>query len=119
MPGTESLTIETLDGTSGARILKVSGPLTLQSLFEFQDVVRQERTKPIILDISGVAYMDSAGLGSVIGAFTSCQRTDRGFAITGISDRIRTLLAVTKVDGFLPCFDTFEAAEMSVEKPQV
>ena len=114
MSGTEQLNIATFDSSSGARILTVRGPLTLQTLFEFQDAVRQEKTKPIVLDLAGVAYMDSAGLGSVIGSYTSCQRTDRGFAIAGASTRIRTLFQVAHVDTFLPCYDTLEAAENSL-----
>ena len=113
----ESLTIELLDGALGARIMKLSGPLTLQTLFEFQHAARQEGTKPIILDIAGVPYMDSAGLGSVISVYVSCQRTNRGFALFGLSERIRTLLEVTHVNGLVPCFDALDAAEAAVMSP--
>jgi anti-anti-sigma factor len=114
-PSTQPFKIEILDSASGATILKLIGPLTIQTLFDFQHAVREETTKPIILDLSGVAYMDSAGLGCVVSAFTSCQRTHRAFAITGIGDRIQTLFAVTHVDGLLPCFASLEAAEAAVE----
>ena len=92
------------------------GPLTIQTLFDFQQMVREETTKPIIVDLSAVDYMDSAGLGCVVSAYTSCQRTHRAFGITGICDRIKTLFAVTHVDGLLPCFDSLNAAE-AVVKP--
>ena len=116
-PTSQPFQIETLDSvSSGARILKLKGPLTIQTLFDFQQIVRAETTKPIILEISGVAYMDSAGLGCVVSAFTSCQRNGRAFGITGITDRIQTLFDVTHVDGLLPCFDSVEAAEESVKK---
>lgn len=91
--------------------MTLKGPLTLATLFEFQTASRQEHSKPVMIDIAGVPYMDSAGLGSVISVFASCQRTNRGFAITGVSDRIRTLFEVTHVDGLLPCFDTPQAAD--------
>ena len=110
----QPLRIESVDSATGARILKLDGPLTLQSLFEFQDAVRADATKPLILDFSKVLYMDSAGLGSVVGAFTSCKSRNRSFAITGMNDRIKTLFTVTHVDGFMPCFDTLEAAEKSL-----
>jgi anti-anti-sigma factor len=87
------------------------GPLTLQALFEFQAVSRQEINKPVILDLAGIPYMDSAGLGSVIGIYTSCQGSNRAFAIAGLTDRIRTLFQVTKVDGLLPCYATVADAE--------
>jgi len=106
--------IETLDSACGAKIFKLSGPLTIQTLFDFQHLVREETDKAIIVDLTNVAYMDSAGLGCVIGALTSCERTNRGFAITGVSERIRTLFAVARVDGLLPCFDSVQAAEAAI-----
>jgi anti-sigma B factor antagonist len=114
-PSSQPLDIQSLDSASGARILKLTGPLTIQTLFDFQQIVREETSKPIIVDLSGVAYMDSAGLGCVVSAFTSCQRNQRSFGITGIGDRIQTLFAVTHVDGLLPCFDSLEAAEAAVK----
>src|SRR6266436_5555090 len=112
----EDLKIEALDSPSGARILKLSGPLTIRTLFDFQDAARRVSTEPVILDLSGVPYMDSAGLGCVISVFTSCQRDNRGFGIVGLADRIRTLFQITHVDGLLPCFGSLEAAEAALAR---
>jgi anti-anti-sigma factor len=113
-PTPQNFHIELLDSASGARIMKLTGPLTLQTLFEFQDVARRETHKPVIIDLTSVPYMDSAGLGSIVSVFTSSQRNGHGFAITGLSDRIRTLFQITRVDGFLPSFTSLEQAEASV-----
>jgi anti-anti-sigma factor len=110
----EELKIEILESPKGARILRLTGPLTLRTLFEFQDVSRREHTQPVIVDIENVPYMDSAGLGAVISIFASCQRTQRGFAIIGVSERIRTLFEVTHCDGMLPCFPALDAADEAV-----
>jgi anti-anti-sigma factor len=96
--------------------MTLNGHLTLQTLFEFQTAARQEAAKPLILDISKVPYMDSAGLGCVISVFASCQRTNRAFAIIGVTDRIRTLFEVTHVNGLLPCYQTLNDAEAAVTK---
>ena len=96
--------------------MKLAGPLTLRTLFEFQNESRKETDRPVIVDIEGVPYMDSAGLGAVISIFASCQRTARGFAIIGVSQRIRTLFQVTHCDGLLPCFESLEAADASMTK---
>jgi anti-sigma B factor antagonist len=114
-PSSQSFHIEAIDSASGARVFKLTGALTIQTLFDFQQMIREETAKPIIVDISQVPYMDSAGLGCVVSAFTSCQRSQRAFGITGLTERIRTLFAVTHVDGLLPCFDSLEAAEAAVK----
>jgi anti-sigma B factor antagonist len=108
--------IEMLDSPKGARVIKLTGPLTLRTLFEFQEAGRLDAARAVIIDITGMPYMDSAGLGSMISIFASCQRTGRGFAIIGVSDRIRTLFKVTHCDGMLPHFDSLEAADESVVK---
>lgn len=110
----EDFKIEILESPKGARILKLTGPLTLKTLFEFQDVSRQEHGAAVIMDIGDVPYMDSAGLGSIISVFASCQRTNRGFGIIGVSERIRTLFEVTHCDGLLPCFQTLADADAAV-----
>jgi anti-anti-sigma factor len=116
-PGrSEDLEIQALDSPRGARVLRLHGPLTIRTLFDFQDTSRQESAAAVIVDLTDVPYMDSAGLGSVIGLFTSCQRTNRGFAIIGVSERIRTLFEVTHVDGLLPCFNSLESADAAILK---
>ncbi len=116
-PSNHPFKIETLENASGTRIFKLTGPLTIQTLFDFQQMIREETTKPIIVDLSGVEYMDSAGLGCVMSAYTSCQRNHRAFGVAGIGDRVKTLFAVTHVDGLLPCFDSLKAAQ-EVVKPK-
>jgi anti-sigma B factor antagonist len=113
----EELKIATSDRPSGARLLQLSGPLTLSTLFDFQEVVRQDRTKSLLLDVSEVPYMDSAGLGSIISAFVSCQSSHRAFGLFGISDRIQQLLDVTRVSGLMPCFASLEEAEAKLGLP--
>lgn len=110
----ENLKITTSDLPSGARLIQLQGPLTLSTLFEFQEAVRADREKPILLDISGVPYMDSGGLGSVISAFVSCQGSHRGFGLFGVSERIQQLLDVTRVSGLMPSFASLEEAEAKI-----
>jgi anti-sigma B factor antagonist len=111
----EELKITACDRPSGARLLQLNGPLTLATLFDFQETVREDKTKPLLLDVSGVPYMDSGGLGSVISAFVSCQGSHRGFALFGISERIQQLLDVTRVSGLMPCLASLEDAEAKLK----
>ena len=107
----EDLKITLSDRPSGARLIRLHGPLTMTTLFDFQDTIRQDRTRAILLDVTDVPYMDSAGLGCIISAFVSCQGSQRGFAMFGISDRIQALLDLTRVSDLMPCFASLEDAE--------
>jgi anti-sigma B factor antagonist len=110
-PSQESFNIDVSESASGARILKLTGPLTIRTLFDFQAVSRQAATKPVIIELSGVPYMDSAGLGCIVSVFTSCQNRGFGFAVCGLSTRLESLFEVTHVSTLLPTFRTLEAAE--------
>jgi anti-anti-sigma factor len=112
----EELQISAADGKNGARILALQGPLTLRTIFDFQGTARQEATSSLIIDVSGVPYMDSAGLGSILGLYASAQRKQVGFAVAGASDRIKTLFQVTHVDDVLPSYATVADAEASMAK---
>lgn len=112
----DEMKIEVEKRPAGVLIFRLAGPLILNTLFEFQDRARSEAGPVIVLDLSEVSYMDSAGLGAMLGVLASCQRHGRGFGITGVNDRIRTLFKVTKVDGMIPVFDSVASAEAQLVK---
>jgi anti-sigma B factor antagonist len=110
------LKIEIENTTGGVRIFRLTGPLVLNTIFEFQDLAREDVGSAILLELSGVPYMDSAGLGAVLGIMASCQRKGRGFAITGMTERIAMLLKVSHVDGLIPTLDSVESADRRLSK---
>ena len=105
-----SLEIEVAARPTGGRIITLRGPVTLETLFELQNVLRQQHSD-LVIDLAGVPYMDSAGLGAILTAFTSCQRHENKFALANVSERVRVLLQITKVDTLLPIFDSVAEAE--------
>jgi anti-anti-sigma factor len=113
----EELHISTMEGKNGARILRLQGSLTLQTLSDFQSIARQEGDSPLIIDLSRVPYVDSAGLGAVLGLFVSARRKATAFAVAGASsDRVRILFQVTHLADILPTYATVADAEASLAK---
>ncbi len=106
----DPLEIRAADGPNGLRALYLAGPVTLNTLFEFQDRLRKEQGTGLILALADVPYMDSAGLGAILGAYASCQRHGRGFALANVSQRVLTLLQIAKVDTLVPQFESVDAA---------
>ena len=107
----QELKIEVENAPSGIRIFRLAGPLTLSSLFEFQAATRADADSAVLIELSEVTYMDSAGLGAMLGILASCHRKGRGFGITGATERIQTLFTVAGVDGLIPTFGSVELAE--------
>jgi anti-sigma B factor antagonist len=94
-------------------ILRIQGPLTLQTLFDFQSAIRQPDIGNTIIDLTAVPYIDSAGLGAILGHWAHTQRTGHKFAVAGICERVQVLFNLTKVGTLLPCFANPEEAEQN------
>lgn len=103
----------TVGARSDITILRLQGPLTLQTLFDFQSVIRQPGIGNTIIDLSEVPYIDSAGLGVILSHWAHTQRSGDKFAIAGISERVQVLFDLTRVNTLLPCFATAGQAEQS------
>jgi anti-sigma B factor antagonist len=108
----EPLTIEDLPGPKdGQRILRLSGPLVIATLFDFQAMVRADNSRALIIDFTSVPYVDSAGIGALVGAYVTHQKDGRSLALVGVSDRIHNALQVTRVEHFFRFFNTLSEAE--------
>jgi anti-sigma B factor antagonist len=94
-------------------IVLVQGPLTLKTLAAFQDAVRQPDITDTIIDLTAVPFVDSAGLGAILGHFVHTQKNGSKFAIAGVGARVNLLLKTTKADSLFPLFIDTQAAESS------
>lgn len=108
----DELRIESTPGSrDGIRIVKLIGPFTLKNVFEFQETVRQNPAPLTIIQLTGVLYMDSAALGSILGFHVSCHRHGIQYALAGASERLKTMFKVAGVDGLVVSCATVEEAE--------
>src|ERR1041385_6215092 len=96
----ENRAIEELPTGDGQRILRLTGPLVLNSFFGFQTLIREDQTEMLVLDFSAVPYIDSAGIGALVGAYVNRRKTARSLLLVGVQPRVRTALQVTKVEQF-------------------
>ena len=110
------LTVERKEGSRpGTRILVLEGPLTLRNMFDLQaDLRTQPYPELSILDLSGVPYMDSAGMGLIVNHFTQSQSAGKKMVAVGVCSRVLELFKITKVDTVVPRAETSEAAEAGV-----
>jgi anti-sigma B factor antagonist len=96
----EPLTIEDLGIENQSRTLRLSGPLTITTLYEFQNLVRTNSGAGLILDFTRVPYIDSAGVGALVGAYVRHQKEGHPVTLAGVNDRVRGTLKVTQVEQF-------------------
>jgi len=82
----------------------------MENVPPFLNAVRREDAPTVILDFSGVPYLDSSGLGSLVSACTSCIKAGRRVALTGVNARVRKVFEITKVERVLLVFPTLTDA---------
>jgi anti-sigma B factor antagonist len=108
----EPLTIEDLSGPRpGQRVLRLKGPVVLSTLFQFQASLRAKDAPVLIIDFVGVPYVDSAGIGALVGAYVTHNRDGRSLSLVGVNERVRNALIVTRVEQFFRFFATLGEAE--------
>ena len=108
----EPLVIEDLAGAKdGQRILRLKGPLVVNNLFDFQAKVRADKSRSLIIDLTDVPYIDSAGIGALVGAYVIHQKEGRSLSLVGVSQRIHSALQVTRVEQFFRFFDNLQQAQ--------
>ncbi len=96
---------------AGQRILRLKGPLSLHTVFEFQNVVRAETSPNVIIDFSGVPFIDSAGLGALVGAHVSAQKARRKLSFAGMNTQVLALLDMTRIRPMFSIYETVQEAQ--------
>ncbi len=87
--------------TANGRIDSSTAPQFDQSL---KDIISAGRHK-IVLDLSGVSYMSSAGLRSMVSALRECKKNRGDVRIAAPSERVNEVLSLAGLDSLFQLFD--------------
>ncbi len=71
---------------------------TAPQLRESLDGAYQEKKADILLHLDELTYIDSTGLGVIIGAFGRMQETENRITLINPKDNIKKLLSITSLD---------------------
>ncbi|MBZ0200705.1 MAG: STAS domain-containing protein [Ignavibacteriaceae bacterium] len=72
----------------------------------------EEDKKNIIVDLASVKFMNSSGLGMMIGGLTTMKKADGSLKLARVTEKIESLLIITKL---ITIFETFETVDAAVE----
>jgi anti-sigma B factor antagonist len=68
------------------------------------------KTPRIVLNLSDVAYIDSGGLGTLVGVYSSARAAGADIKLTGLGQRLRDVLQITKLATVFQVFDSEQEA---------
>jgi anti-sigma B factor antagonist len=102
-------------------ILTVGGSITMSGAdsTRLADKVRstlEQGQLRIVLDLAGVPYVDSSGLGELIAAYSAAKKRGGALKLLNVTKRLEDLLILTRLLTVFECFDTEPEAIASFEK---
>jgi len=77
-----------------------------------RDSLKQVLSKApqMVLNLSGVTYIDSGGLGTLVGVYSSARASGADIKLTGLGQRLRDVLQITKLATVFEVFDSEQEA---------
>jgi anti-sigma B factor antagonist len=97
-------------------VLDLTGKLTIgegdELLKERISNLIQQGHRNLLLNLEGVPYVDSAGLGEIVRTYTTVSRQGGKLKLVNLTKRITDLLAITKL---LTVFETYESEDEAVK----
>ncbi len=72
--------------------------------------VQEDRPRRLVIDLSGVPYMDSSGVATLIEAMRTAQESDGQLIICGLQDKVRSIFEIARLDMVFTIAETCEEA---------
>jgi anti-sigma B factor antagonist len=101
-------------------ILEPHGRLTVETTQYFRRAVARridQGWNRLIVDLQNIDYMDSAGLGALVYAYTSCKRRGTRLVLVRVFGKNRELLKITRLLTVFDVYETTLEAERSFAHP--
>jgi anti-sigma B factor antagonist len=114
MPGKMKIALDPQAG--GVAVVRLAGRLDFTSVTEARDQFASAITaghRKLIVDLSKVEFVDSAGLGSLIGGMRAARQAGGDLRIANPSEQARMLLSLTSLDQVLKVHPTIKEAQGS------
>ena len=78
---------------------------------QVKDLVAKGK-KQIVLNLAGVTYIDSGGLGTLVGLYTTARNAGGSIKLASLTPRVGDLLQVTKL---LTVFDVYDTEDKAIK----
>ncbi len=97
----------------GIAVLQVEGRLNMVSAPQFRDVIHStvaEGHTRLTIDLSGVEFIDSSGLGALISGLKSARQAGGDLRIASPTEQVKLVLQLTNMERVLVAYENAESA---------
>lgn len=106
------LTLNSHEPHPGLKVVKLTGGLTIETVALFNSTLREDPAPVLLLNLAGLEWLDSAGVGSLVQLMVRRGKAHTSFAIAGLSTRNQAVLQVSQL---LHLFSVFPTSDLAVE----
>lgn len=100
-------------------ICRPAGELDAYTVGQFREALSElAATKRLLIDLSDVPFMDSAGLGALIGGIRRARESDGEVAVACSRATLTRLLHTTGFDRIVPVTETVDDAAAALINPE-
>lgn len=106
----------------GLPVLLVKGEIDIYTAPMFKQAVVglvSDGHSDVVIDLSGVTFMDSSGFGTLLGATRRLRPTGGGLYLAGANTTIQRMLRLTRLDTIMGLYETAEDAVRAVSTEKV
>ncbi|HVO56461.1 MAG TPA: STAS domain-containing protein [Dongiaceae bacterium] len=97
---------------NGTLVAKLNGKLSLETVSGFLQDLRAEDAEKLVLDMSGVSFLDSAGVGALVQLFVHRKNGSRKLALAALTTQGTAVMQVSGLTKLLPTFATVQEASV-------
>jgi anti-sigma B factor antagonist len=108
-----SLDVESRKTDSGVTVLAPTGRLDVAGAPALKDAVSEamkDGQPRLVIDMEGVSFVDSSGLGSVVAALKQVRSSKGDLRLAAPNQQVRVVLELTTLDRVFPYYATVEDA---------
>ena len=100
-----------------AKVIEVKGKLMGGPEAEdFHNILKNtisENKKNVVVDLSDVGYVNSSGIGILVRGFTTMKNAEGDLKLAGISDKVKGVLSITKLNSVFEQYPNVDEASKS------
>jgi anti-sigma B factor antagonist len=96
--------------TEALTIYTASGKLSIETVNEFLPKLRADPAQRVVLDLNGVSFIDSAGVGALVSLFVSRRNQGKEFGLAALQPQGVAVVTVAGLQNLLPIYKTVEEA---------
>lgn len=105
------INVENNEEGEGYHLCRLAGEVDAYTVGQFRETLATiENVRWLIIDLSEVPFMDSAGLGALIGAIRRVREGDGDVAVVSNTAGLNKLLHTTGFDRIVPVTESLEEA---------